>query len=129
MARQPEKIGTPHTEAHRPPADSKPQLQAETTDSPHAIEGDHKMTPQEFDSLTYSDLIEGPSGTLLLVLHTTPDGTGGNAAVGVVQAFTKDSAAQLTLVQKTQVETSLIAPDGKTRLGFLQTRTEPQVKG
>ena len=76
------------------------------------------MTQEEFQNLSYGNILQDSVGQKWGVIHTNRDAENKVSGIFVVKAFT--DGTELTVVDRTSVETVLVAPDGKTVTGLLK---------
>jgi hypothetical protein len=85
------------------------------------------MTPTEFQSLKYGNILRDSTGRQLMVLHTNRDDQENVTAIGVVECFLPADAVSLTLTDSTSQETILLDPNlgpSQKILGILKTVLE-----
>jgi hypothetical protein len=82
------------------------------------------VTPSQFQSLKYGDILRDHNGNKLIVLHTNQDEAGNAPAIGVLPCFELADAGRLTLLTTSPQVTALLNPDGVTTMGILKTVPE-----
>lgn len=75
------------------------------------------MTQEQFQKLSYGNILQDATGEKWGVIHTNRDAENKTTGVFVVKAFTDETG--ITLIDLASVETVVMAPDGKT-VGLLK---------
>jgi hypothetical protein len=76
------------------------------------------MTQEQFQNLSYGNILQDAAGNKWGVLHTNRDAENKVTGIFVMKAFT--SGESLTLVDTTSVDTVVVGTDGKTVIGLLK---------
>jgi len=85
------------------------------------------VTIDEFKNLKYGNILQDPTGRLLMVLHTNRDASENVTAVGVVECFQAAGASTLTVVDSTPHETVILSPSMDVVTGILKTVPEKTI--